>query len=347
MSEIRRYLLFSHLRADPNQHILHYKGGRVVRGGAGLAYWFNPLSAAIAQVPVEDIETTVLLRERSADFQEVTVQCVLTYRCSDPSKVAARVNFTISLESGQWTQQPLERLAGLLNTRAQQPVRDYLADVSVTEAIQKGGAVMTERIRTGIQEDQELVETGIQLVSVQVTRVAPSSELEKALEAPTREAIQQKADEATFERRALAVEKERAIKENELATEIELARRQEDLIAQQSKNRLLNVDQEAAAEKAKAEAAAERAAIAARAYARDVLARAEGDAQAKRQVEDVSIDTEGKRLELWKNTPPRVAAGMALQDAARNLQTIQHLNLTPDLLGETLQQFLRDQPTGK
>ena len=206
---------------------------------------------------------------------------------------------------------------------------------------------MTERIRAAIQEDQELVETGIQLVSVQVTRVAPSSELEKALEAPTREAIQQKADEATFERRALAVEKERAIKENELATEIELARRQEDLIAQQSKNRLLNVEQEAAAEKAKAEAAAERAAIAARAYARDVTARAEGDAQAKRQVEDVGIDTEGKRLELWKNTPPRVAAGMALQDAARNLQTIQHLNLTPDLLGETLQQFLRDQPAGK
>ena len=339
--------MFSHLRADPNQHILHYRGGEVVRSGPGLAYWFNPLSAAIAQVPVEDIETTVLLQERSSDFQEVSVQCTLTYRCVDPEKVAARVNFTISLQTGQWTEQPLERLAGLLNTRAQQPVRAYLASATVTDAIQQGGAMMTERIRQAIEDDAELLATGIQLVSVQVTRVSPSSELEKALEAPTREAIQQKADEAAFERRALAVEKERAIKENELATEIELARRQEELIAQRAKNRLLDVEQEAQAEKAKAQAAAERTGINSAAYARDITTRAEGDAQAKRLVEGVGLETESKRLELWKSTPPRVAGGLALQDLARKLQTIQHLNVTPDLLGETLAQFLREQPGEK
>ncbi len=37
--------------------------------------------------------------------------------------------------------------------------------------------------------------------------------LEKALQVPTREAIQQQSDVATFERRALAVESERAIRE--------------------------------------------------------------------------------------------------------------------------------------
>ena len=51
---------------------------------------------------------------------------------------------------------------------------------------------------------------------MRVAAVAPTSEMEKALQQPTREAIQQDADEATFRRRALAVEKERAIAENEL-----------------------------------------------------------------------------------------------------------------------------------
>ena len=53
---------------------------------------------------------------------------------------------------------------------------------------------------------------------------------------PTREAIQQAADEATFQRRAQAVEKERAIQENELQNKIELARREEQLIAQKGQH---------------------------------------------------------------------------------------------------------------
>ncbi|MCL2778241.1 MAG: hypothetical protein FWD73_09570 [Polyangiaceae bacterium] len=57
--------------------------------------------------------------------------------------------------------------------------------------------------------------------------IRPKSEMEKAMEAPIRECIQQEADEAAFARRALAVEKERAIKENELKNQIELAKRDE------------------------------------------------------------------------------------------------------------------------
>ena len=43
-------------------------------------------------------------------------------------------------------------------------------------------------------------------------------------------------DKATFERRALAVEREGAIAENELQNQIELARRQEQLVAQNGAN---------------------------------------------------------------------------------------------------------------
>ena len=42
------------------------------------------------------------------------------------------------------------------------------------------------------------------------------------MQTPAREAIQQDAERATFERRALAVEKEAAIGENELANQVEL-----------------------------------------------------------------------------------------------------------------------------
>lgn len=55
-------------------------------------------------------------------------------------------------------------------------------------------------------------------------------DVEKALGTPAREQLQQDADRATYERRALAVECERAIAENELQNKIELARRRSSLL---------------------------------------------------------------------------------------------------------------------
>ena len=87
--------------------------------------------------------------------------------------------------------------------------------------------------------------------------------MEKALQQPTREAIQQDADEATFRRRALAVEKERAIAENELQNRIELARREEELVAREGANARKRAEEDAAAALVAAEAADERNALAA------------------------------------------------------------------------------------
>lgn len=84
MASISRFTVLRHLRAEPNQYILHFRRGAVVRRGVGLAYWFSPLSAAVAQLPTEDCEATFLLHERCADYQVATVQCTVTYRIADP-----------------------------------------------------------------------------------------------------------------------------------------------------------------------------------------------------------------------------------------------------------------------
>jgi len=263
MASISRLLFFRHLRAEPNQFILHYRDGKPVRRGAGIAYWFNPLSAAVAQVPVEDCETTFVLKERSLDFQEVTVQCTVTYRFTDPERAAARVNFTISLLKGTWTEQPLERLANLWSQKAQQPARTFIANSRLVEALRNGADQIRVAIESVLRADPEIATMGVTLVNVLVSHISPTAELEKALQTPTREEMQQKADEAVFARRALAVEKERAIKENELATQIELARREDQLIRQKGANRLLEVQTTAEAERQRVEADWQRDRIAA------------------------------------------------------------------------------------
>jgi regulator of protease activity HflC (stomatin/prohibitin superfamily) len=215
--------------------------------------------------------------------------------------------------------------------------------VPVTEAVQRGPLVVRERMAGALREDAEAAGMGVSLVDVQVEQVAPTAELQKALETPTREALHQRADTAVFERRAQAVEKERAIKENELATQIELSRRQEELIRQQGANQLLEVQRSAEAEIAKTRAEAERQQVAAEAYAAATQKRAAGDADARRAIGAVESEIEAKRVAVWRDTPPEVLLGLSLQELAGNLKSVNHLNITPDLIGDGLQRLLRRQ----
>ena len=343
MAHISKFLFWKHLRAEPNQYIIHYRNGKLLRSGVGLAYWFLPLSAAISQVPAEDIETTFVLRERSADFQQLTAQVTLSYRFSDPVKAAQRVNFGISVESGVWTEQPLELLANLWARWSRHPARACLTGMTLVEAVRFGADRTRDALAQALRENEEIKEMGLSLVSIQVDQVSPTAELEKALQDPTREAIQQKADEATFQRRALAVEKERAIKENELATQIELARRQEELIRREGENQMLAVSQEAERQRFAVEAEAERQMIVAQGQAEQTRVRAEAEAEAQRMVLAVETEAEGRRVDLWRDAPPPVIFGLAMQQFAAKIETIEHLNLTPDLLGDSLRRLLLGQ----
>ncbi|MBN1955765.1 MAG: band 7 protein [Anaerolineae bacterium] len=343
MAEINRMLFYRHLRAEPSQYILHYRRGRLVRQGVGLAYWFHPLSAAVTQVPVEDIETTFVLREWSADFQEIMVQITLIYRIMDAEKAARRINFSLSLENGAWVEQPLERLENMWARWAQQPTRSCLAALPLVDGVRLGADHIRQAVEETLQGNPEIEGMGLAVVSVQVDRVAPTAELEKALQTPTREAIQQKADEATFQRRAMAVEKERAIKENELETEIKLACQQEELIRQEGANEMLAATQQAEQQKFTIEADVERNTIVAQGYAEQTRIRTEADNEARRMRLEVETEAEARRVALWREVPPSVALGLAAQQFAGKVERIEHLNLTPNLLGDLLQQMLMGQ----
>ncbi len=149
-----------------------------------------------------------------------------------------------------------------------------------------------------------------------------------------------------FTRRALAVEKERAIKENELATEIELAKKQEQLIQRQGANQLLETQLASETERQRAETSLALQELSAASEAKREQVRAQAQAQAERLTAAAVLETEQQRVAIYSAAPGRVALGLALQKLAGSIQSIQHLNVSPDLLGSTLQQFLRDQEDG-
>lgn len=342
MADIHRYPLFRHLRADQSSHILRYRNGLLKEEGRGLACWFFPMTASIAEIPVDDRELTFLFHGRSRDFQDVTAQGVITFRAVAPDRLAERIDFTVDLASGRYRKEPFEKLALMLNQLVQQFTWDHFARHDVRQILAMGCDAVRTCISEGLTDDQGLLQMGLQIVSIRVASVAPSSDLDKALETPTRELIQQKADEATFTRRAQAVEKERAIQEAELQNQIELATREEQLIAQRGQNDRKRATEEMEARRIEAEAGASRSRI-----------HAEAKAQSHRLVETARVDSERERMGIYRDLPTSVMLGLAAQELAGKLHTIEHLNITPDMLGPQLLSLLEagtrhlEEPTGE
>src|SRR5260370_4214157 len=100
MAEIRRYPAVRHLRGDQAAHTLYFRNGKLARSGRGLALWFRPLAAAVAEVPLDDREVPFLFRARTSDFHQPVVQQLLAYRITDPQQLTQRVDFTIDLHPG-------------------------------------------------------------------------------------------------------------------------------------------------------------------------------------------------------------------------------------------------------
>jgi regulator of protease activity HflC (stomatin/prohibitin superfamily) len=317
MADIRNFGPIRHLRCDASMHVLRYRRGDVVKSGRGLAFWFWRGFTSIATVPIDDRNMPLFVTGVSQDFQTVTVQGLLTWRVADPLVLERHVDFSIDLSTGTFSAEPIDQIEALLTGLAQQIVTQYLAALPVREILVAGLKPLRQTLEKELLGTQRLTAIGLELVAVGLSGISPTAELERALQAPTFEATQQKADEEMFERRALAVEKERAIAENELNNKTELARREEELIKREAENARSRALGTGSAAKIEADSEAERIRI----------------------VEQAKSEMEQARVDIYRELPVPLLMGLAARDFSRKLQKIEHLNISPDLLATVMTAF--------
>lgn len=321
MAEIRRFFAYRHLRSEASAHVIVFRNGVRRRSGRGLSFWFRPIRTSVVEIPLDDRDTDFVFQVRSRDYQLVTVQGTTTWRAANPEALSDRVDFTVDLRNGRLRTDPLERIASLLTGVAQYHAARYIEGRDVQALLAEGAAPIQDGIAAGLAADERVRQMGISLVTVRLAGVSPSADLARALEAPTFERAQGSADEASFARRAAAVEKERAIAENELSTKVELSRRQAALIAQEDENARRTAEGRAAA-----------GAITAEAEARRI-----------RVTETARAAAEGERLTLLRDVDPAVLQVLTMRAFAEKLTRIDTLNITPDLTA-SLAGLLRPAP---
>jgi regulator of protease activity HflC (stomatin/prohibitin superfamily) len=332
MADVTRRFFLRHLRGAPTSWVRHHVRGAVRHEGIGQSFWYRPLTAVLSEVPVDDRELPLLFHARTSDFADVTVQATVTYRISAPATAAERLDFSVDPERGEWRGQPLDQVATLLAELAQQPALDRLARLPLTEALTAGLAPVREAVSGALSSDPRLTETGVSVVSARVVAIRPEPDLERALQTPTREAVQHDADRATYARRASAVEQERAIAENELQNKIELARREQQLVEQHGANTRRQAELDAEAALVAAQSQAERARVSAASEAEADRVRAEAKAAGVRAVGLAEGAAEAARLAAYRDLPPAVLQALALKELAGQLPDIGQLTVTPDLV---------------
>ena len=325
-----------YIKSQPTTHLLQFRGGKLAREGAGLSFFYYAPATTLVAVPVVSHDRPFILELVTSDFQSVTVQGQVTYRIRDPQRTAAMMDFSLLPDGKTYASDDPSRLGDRVVQQAEVIVQQAVQALDLKQALRASALIArTAQRELGIQPEVEAL--GLEILGVSVLSVKPTPDIARALEAEARESNLQAADDAVYSRRMSAVEKERAIRQNELDTEIavEQKKRQISETKLEAKAALMRRDNELRAEQMNSDVALEdsrKAFVAGQAANSRTLAEAEAH-----RVSSV--------MQALQQADPRIvqalaAAGMqpaqliaqAFGGLAENAGRIGQLNLSPDLL---------------
>ncbi len=239
--------MLNYFKGMPNIYTICFRDGEVRRHGAGINFWYSPLTTSVSAVSIASQESHFVFTETTADFQEVTIQGAFTYRIDTPVDIASRLDFTISPKTGQYRSEDPVRLEERVMNNVQAVARAEISQLRLEEALQTVGS-FADRILRRVSGSSDLATLGVVVEGLHFASVRTTPEMQKALEADLREALNKRADLAIYDRRKAAVEEERKIRESEMKTDVELENQRKALVDTQARNRLKLAEAEAKAE---------------------------------------------------------------------------------------------------
>jgi hypothetical protein len=143
----------------------------------------------------------------------------VVYRVADPVVLARMMNFTIDAATQKYVSEDPEKFPGRIINQVQVLLRAELGGLSLRDAI-TASETLVKRVREALGNAKVLTSLGIEVLDLSIIAIKPTPDSARALEASVREGLLKEADLAIYDRRNAAIEQERAIKENELNTEV-------------------------------------------------------------------------------------------------------------------------------
>lgn len=315
-------------------YVIHYRRGKVVREGKGLAFtYFVPMSS-ISAVPLGSNDLPFIFTLTASDFQTVSIQGQVSYKIANPKQLAELLDFTLD-DQGNYKKDDTEKMNQRIVNEAQTSISATVSSLGLKEAF-RAAKKLEESISTGLKNSKAIPLLGIEVLGVNILAIKGTPEMERALEAETREKISQEADLAIYERRNFAVEQERKIKESELNTEIAVEEKKKQITEKKMESEVLTAENDRKLREMKVQAD-----ISVEQQKKDLV-------EMRSENQKKEADTDGYVMSAtlkpykemdWrvlaainKNFDARSNIALGFRLLAENADKIGNLNITPDLL---------------
>jgi len=324
-----------YIKFDSTKYVIQYSGGKIKREGKSLSFFYFAPSTSIVAIPIGSNDFQFIFNQTTKDYQTVSIQGQITYKITNPKQLAEMLDFTVD-DKGLPKTADSEKLGQRLINDAQTAASSFISSLGLREAL-NSPKLIESKISEGLKSSRAVELLGVELLSSTVLAVKPNPEMARALEAETREALQQEADQAVYLRRNFAVEQERKIKESELNTEIAVEEKKKQITEKKMESEVIKEQNSRRLREMKMEA--------------DISVETN-----KKNLIDLKVENEKKEADAqgyilqttlkpykdmdWRilmaigndKSDPKMQMAVAFRELAENAQKIQTLNITPDLL---------------
>lgn len=324
------------IKSQPTVHLMQFRAGQVVREGIGHSFFYYAPTTTLVAVPIASKDRPFILELVTADFQSVTVQGQVTYRIGDPRRTATLMDFSLGPDGQSYVSEDPARLADRVAMQVEVIVQQAVQALPLKEAL-RASASIARTAEKELAGQPEIAALGLDILGVSIIAVKPTPDIARALEAEARESNLKAADDAVYSRRMSAVENERAIRQNELDTDIAVEQKKREIREAQmeAKATLMRKENELRAEQMASDIELEHRRT-------DFVA---GQAQNSRTLAEAEAHRVAAVMQALQAADPRVvqalaAVGMqpgqliaqAFGGIAERAERIGQLNVSPELL---------------
>ncbi|MCR8922338.1 SPFH domain-containing protein [Dasania sp. GY-MA-18] len=325
-----------YIKAEPTTFIMQYKNGQLKRQGKGLSFFYYAPTTSLVSVPVGTTDLPFMLKESTKDYQEVTVQGQVVYRIADPEMLSGLMNFTLKPNASGYSSEDPDKLRNRIVNLVQVKMRTAIEQLDLRQAI-AASQTLVRAVKNELSNSSVLQSMGIEIMDLSILAIKPSPDTARALEAAVREKLLEEADEAIYRRRNASIDQERAVKENELNTELAVEAKQKDIKEERLKAERLQQEKRSEMEREQLEAD-----IVLEQQRKEFVELATAN---EREEADVKAYEIAATMEALSKVEPRIFEAMtmanlnpqqlmaqAFRELAGGAEKIGQLNIAPDLL---------------
>lgn len=246
--------MINYKKFEPTEYVMKVRKGVTVAKGKGLAFLYNTKTTSLVVVPATSMEASFAFDDvMTSDYQRVCVQGDVSFAIQNYELAAKMIDFSYRDKEAQY-KAVLAEAKNRMNRRVINLVRVYVTkfvNAWDVRSAMKNQNMLASELLEAMKGDASLAEFGMEILAISILGILPQPDTRNALEAATREEILRQQDDALYKRRNAAIEQERAIRENELNTEIRVAEKEKEKREREMETKKMLAEREAQLREAK------------------------------------------------------------------------------------------------